>query len=124
MRPPIGQTIRYALKCRCPNCHQGRIFRGWPNKVWPRCPVCSLSFFREPGYYLGGMIITYILVAFMLLALYLLSLLLPSEALVAENTKLIFWTVFAILLTILVVKPAYSLWLALDFWIHPWSPTD
>jgi len=92
--------------------------------VLPRCPDCGLSYFREPGYYLGGMIITYILTAFILLAAYLLSLLLPVASIFSENLKFVFWTCLAVFLTLVLMRPAYSLWLSLDFWIDPWQPGE
>ena len=88
----------------------------------PKCPYCGLSYFREPGYYLGGMIITYILTAFIVVALYLVSLALPGSGTFSENFTFIFWACLAISLTILLMRPAYSLWLSLDFWIDPWQP--
>jgi uncharacterized protein (DUF983 family) len=113
-----------ALHCRCPNCRRGRIFRGWPNRVLPKCPDCGLSYFRESGYFLGGMIITYILTAFILLASYLLSLLFHGASSFSENVTFIFWGSLAVLLTFALVRPAYSLWLSLDYWIDPWRPGE
>jgi Protein of unknown function (DUF983) len=92
--------------------------------VLPRCPDCGLSYFRESGYYLGGMIITYIFTSFILVAAYLVSLLFPGAAIFSENFKFVFWTFLAILLTLVLVRPAYSLWLSLDFWIDPWQPDE
>lgn len=123
-RPSFPQLLLNALHGRCPNCRQGRVFRGWPNRVLPRCPDCGLSYFRESGYYLGGMIITYILTAFILLAAYLVSLLIPGAGAFSENFKFVFWTCLAILLTLVLVRPAYSLWLSLDFWLDPWQPDE
>jgi hypothetical protein len=92
--------------------------------VLPRCPHCGLAYFRESGYFLGGMIITYILTAFILLAGYLISLLLPGTAIVSENFKFAFWTGLAVVLTLVLVRPSYSLWLSLDFWVDPWQPDE
>jgi len=111
MRAPLSSVLANALHFRCPNCRKGPLFANWINKVLPRCPNCGLSYFRESGYYLGGMIITYVFTSFTLLAFYLLSLLLPG-----------FWSGAAILLALLYVRPAYSLWISLDFWIDPWEP--
>jgi uncharacterized protein (DUF983 family) len=123
-RPDFPKLLLNALQCRCPNCRQGRIFRGWPNRVLPKCPHCGLSYFRESGYYLGGMIITYIFTAFILVAAYLVSLLFPGAGIFSENFKFVFWASLAILLTLVLVRPAYSLWLSLDFWIDPWQPDE
>jgi uncharacterized protein (DUF983 family) len=123
-RPSFRQLLLNALHCRCPNCRRGRIFRGWPNRVLRRCPDCGLSYFRESGYFLGGMIITYILTAFILLAVYLVSLLVPAVGILSENLKFAFWACLAISLTLVLMRPAYSLWLSLDFWIDPWQPNE
>ena len=129
MRPPVGRALRAALRLRCPNCGQGRIFATWytsvlPNKVLRRCPHCGLPYYRESGYFLGGMIVTYILTAFTLLAAYLFSFLVPRIRIASENTSLMVWVAAAVGLTFFYVRPAYSLWLAADFWIDPWEPTD
>ena len=70
------------------------------------------------------MIITYMLTAFILLAAYLASLLLPGAGALSENSKFIFWICLAVLLTLVLVRPSYSLWLSLDFWIDPWQPRE
>ena len=123
-RPNFRKVLLNALHCRCPNCRRGRIFRGFPNRVLPKCPDCGLSYFRESGYFLGGMIITYILTAFILLAAYLVSLLFPGPSSFSENFQFVFWASLAVLLTFALVRPAYSLWLSLDFWIDPWQPGE
>lgn len=118
----VGGVLLNALHCRCPNCRHGKVFKGWPNRVLPKCPSCGLSYFRESGYYLGGMIITYILTAFIVVALYLVSLMIPAAANFSENFTYAFWAILAISLTLVLTRPAYSLWLALDFLIDPWTP--
>jgi uncharacterized protein (DUF983 family) len=123
-RPNFYKLLLNALHCRCPNCRQGRVFRGWPNRVLPRCPHCGLSYFRESGYYLGGMIITYILTAFIVLGIYVASLALPGAGSFSENLAFAFWACLAISLTLLLMRPAYSLWLSLDFWMDPWQPDE
>ncbi len=124
MRPPFRHALASAWQCRCPNCRQGSLFDGWFNKMLPQCPHCGLSYFRESGYYVGGMIITFALTAFVLIAVYLFLLLLPDAKVLSENTKFALWIVFAILLTVAFVRLSYSLWLSLDFWIDPWRPDD
>src|SRR5579862_8559278 len=79
VRPPIREAIANALRFRCPNCHVGPIFANWLNKILPRCPHCGLPYHRESGYYLGGMIITYILTAVVLVPLYVVTVFLPGN---------------------------------------------
>jgi uncharacterized protein (DUF983 family) len=118
----LSRVVLNALHCRCPNCRKGRIFQGWPNRVLPKCPVCGLPYFRESGYYVGGMIITYIFTAFIVVGVYLLSLVFPTTHTFSENVTFAMWAVFAISLMLVFMRPAYSLWLSLDFLIDPWQP--
>ncbi len=122
MRPPLGRVLGSALRWRCPHCGQGPIFGGLLNKVLPRCPRCGLSYFRESGYYVGGMIINYVLTVILVVAVYLLLLLLPDAAHLSWNAKYGLWLGFGILVAVCLVRHSYSLWLALDFWIEPWEP--
>lgn len=119
-RPPLGPVLLTAARCRCPRCRQGRLFRGWPNRVWRNCPVCGLVFLREAGYFIGGMILTYIFTVVVLLAVFGVSLLLPFRSGVSDNPFL--WTALGIALALGFIRPAYSLWLAIDYWIAPWPP--
>jgi uncharacterized protein (DUF983 family) len=119
-RPPFILTLRDALHYRCPHCHEGRIFVRWPNKMLPKCSVCGLSYFRESGYYVGGMIFTYALTAGMLLAVYLVLMLFPDWNSISENGRIIIWAVSAFVLSIVLSRPAYSLWLSVDYWLEPW----
>lgn len=51
---------------KCPRCQEGEAFEtgSWSFKksfdMAPRCPVCNLNYFPEPGYYYGAMFISYI----------------------------------------------------------------
>ena len=49
----------------CPRCRQGQIFRAPLRRgvlaMHQCCPVCSLQFEREPGYFLGAMYFSYLL---------------------------------------------------------------
>jgi hypothetical protein len=86
------------------------------------CAVCGLSYFRESGYYIGGMIITYGLTLAVVIPVFLLSLLLPDVKSVSEHAKLAAWILFAIPLSLVFMPYSYSLWLSLDYWMDPWKP--
>jgi uncharacterized protein (DUF983 family) len=47
----------------CPRCRQGAIFKGRLPRLamHERCPVCGLKYEREQGYFLGAMVVSYIL---------------------------------------------------------------
>lgn len=121
-RPALSDSLRNAVRRRCPNCRMGPIFARWPNKMLDKCPRCGLSYFRESGYYIGGMIFTYGLTAAVLLTAFLLGLLLPDFPAVSHFEQFALWVAFGIPVMLLVMPLGYSLWLNLDFWIEPWKP--
>jgi len=88
----------------------------------PRCPHCGLNYYPESGYYLGGMIMTYIATTFTLLAIYIPSLFLPESKTFSQNEGFAFWMIVAVLLAFAFVRNCYSLWLTINFWIDPWRP--
>jgi uncharacterized protein (DUF983 family) len=118
----LRSVIRDALRMRCPYCQRGCLLARWPNKIFPECSRCGLSFFREQGYYIGGMIITYGLTLALVIPVFLVSLLLPDLKTVSENARFALWVLFGIPLSFLLMPYAYSLWLHLDFWFEPWKP--
>jgi hypothetical protein len=88
----------------------------------PQCGVCGLPYFRESGYYVGGMIFTYALTAFALLVAYFALQIFPPAHPLSDNVRLAIWTAAAIALTIVLSRYGYSLWLSVDYWIEPWRP--
>ena len=123
MRPPLREMLLSAWRCRCPRCHDGPLFRGWPNRVLPQCPICGLKYFREEGYFVGGMVVTYILaMAVIVVVSLVVFFVLPENGLLSENGKMALWFASAILLTLAFLRRSYSLWISLDYWIEPWEP--
>jgi uncharacterized protein (DUF983 family) len=122
VRPPFRAALRDALRLRCPNCRLGPVLDRWPNKMLPRCPLCHLSFFRESGYYIGGMIVTYGLTLAIVIPIFLCSLFLPYFDGLSNYARYGLWVLFAIPLSLVLMPYAYSLWLSLDFWLDPWQP--
>jgi uncharacterized protein (DUF983 family) len=121
LRPPIHQAWQSFLHLRCPHCARGRVFGRW-FQVLQRCPSCGLAYFRESGYFIGGMIVDYIATAFLVTAIYLGQRLLPDFTRLSSETKLAMWLVFAILLALALMRHSYSFWLAADYWLEPWDP--
>lgn len=117
-RPPFQLIVRRALRWRCPNCGRGRLFRG-VFRMLSRCPECRLSYFPEQGYYLGAMIINYAATTAVVVTIFLMSLLVPDFTTLSTNSKILLWMGFAIGLSLLLVRHAYSFWLGIDFWIKP-----
>lgn len=52
----LPTMIRRALGQRCPRCAATGIFHGW-GELSEWCPGCGFGFEREPGYFVGAMII-------------------------------------------------------------------
>jgi uncharacterized protein (DUF983 family) len=62
---PIESSALALLDLRCPRCHQGPLFSYPAYKltqyaVMPeQCPVCSVAYEPEPGFYWGAMFVSY-----------------------------------------------------------------
>lgn len=61
-----GTKLYSILRFKCPHCHEGEFFvdRNPYNikragDILPACPVCKRDYSREPGFYYGGMYISY-----------------------------------------------------------------
>lgn len=121
LRPPLMQIVRRAARWRCPNCGRGALFRG-VFRMLPRCPKCGLSYFPEQGYYVGAMIINYGITTACVVAIFLISLLFPDFTSLSTNFKILLWMIFAVALSLLLMRHSYSFWLGLDFWVKPRQP--
>src|ERR1700740_1105899 len=88
------EVLSCALRCRCRNCHRGPIFKARFNQVLIQCPECGLGYFRESGYFVGGMILTYGLTIAVLIPVYLLTPLVPELAWLSETMKYVLWISF------------------------------
>lgn len=112
----VGRRIRAILLQRCPRCLEGKVFRGRFEMNDP-CPVCGLTFEREPGYFFGAMYVSYLLAVVFLTTFYFIG-----EMLLPEWNSL----VIALLAVIpyLPLMPAvfrYSrtIWMHFDRWASP-----
>lgn len=53
-RNPV--VVLRGLFRRCPYCGGGKIFSSW-FRLKPACPRCGFDFEREPGWWIGGLIV-------------------------------------------------------------------
>lgn len=75
MFAPKGTKLYSILHLKCPFCHEGEFFVGHPydlrhaGDLHKTCPVCHRKYEKEPGFYWGGMFVSYALsIAFSLIA--------------------------------------------------------
>ena len=63
-------NVIQVLKCKCPNCKEGKMFSKLGNlllfrapKMNAKCNQCNFKFEKEPGFFFGAMFVSYALVA-------------------------------------------------------------
>jgi uncharacterized protein (DUF983 family) len=104
------------LRLRCPRCGETKLFHG-VFAMHERCAHCGWVFEREEGYWTGAMAVN-LVVSELLVAVVVVPL-------AARQTPLL--PLFAIGLPIIVLLPCLfyrhskSLWMTLDFIVHPVS---
>ena len=111
------------LLLRCPYCGKGKLFRrGF--KMYERCPVCGWRYEREEGYWTGAiavnLVVTELLIALVVvpLAVWLALNHQPITLLVAIGLPMPF------ILPFLFFRHAKSLWMSIDFMVHPVDPEE
>jgi uncharacterized protein (DUF983 family) len=117
-RPPISLLLGRAWRCVCPRCGAGSLFHR-DVRMHRRCPVCDLSYYPESGFYLGGMILNYVVTVWIVIALYLVSLLVPDFVSWSINAKILVWMAFTVAVSLSLWRHTRSLWLALNYWVDP-----
>lgn len=120
VRPPLRDAFLSFLLVRCPRCRQGRLYARW-FRMFPRCPFCGLPYFREPGYFVGALIVNYTLSIFIVVGSFLATMMLPDMWSASTNIKFFAWCAFAAVVSLALTRHSRSLWLAVDYWIDPWS---
>lgn len=91
-------------------------------KMHERCPVCSLRYEREPGYFLGSLYISYGLACgFLLLGVWIGSLFFPEVDLG--------WIALAAIIAFVPLVPmvtryARVMWIFFDRWVWPTRPGE
>lgn len=88
------------------------------------CPVCGIPYYREPGYFVGAMIVNYIVTIFIVIVAYLVSRLIPPFWNASPETKITVWLIASVCLSLALVPWTRSLWIAVDFWVEPWAPNE
>lgn len=88
------------------------------------CPICGLPYYREPGYFVGAMIVNYAASILIVVLLYLVSIVLPGSWGASFETKLLAWFALTIVISLALMPHSRSFWLAMDYWLEPWQPEE
>jgi len=107
------------LKLRCPLCRRGRIFRG-AITMNTQCPECRFVFQREPGYFLGSLVIAYVLALAGVTAFAFMA----HAVFPALDWEWAFFTGFVLYLPVLPAgfRYARAAWMYFDHWLDPPGP--
>jgi hypothetical protein len=82
-----GNKLYSILHSKCPHCHEGQFFvDGNPyhlmkaGDILDQCPVCARRYTPEPGFYYGGMYVSYALGVALFVSIYVAILVLYPAA--------------------------------------------
>jgi uncharacterized protein (DUF983 family) len=119
----LTTSLIRGLFLRCPHCGKGKLFsRGFT--MYEKCPVCGWRFEREEGYWTGAiainLIITELLIALVVVPL-AVSLAMAQKPI---TLLLIIGLPLPFVLPLLFFRHAKSLWMSIDFMVHPADPEE
>jgi uncharacterized protein (DUF983 family) len=120
--PAFFTSLARGFRLRCPRCGHGALLRGaYGFRMRRECPVCGLDYFREPGYYVGAMIINYGITVVLIVGAYLISTFMREVWHTSSDWKILAWMGASIVISLSIVPLSRSLWLAIDYWVEPWA---
>lgn len=105
------RKLLVGLLLRCPNCEQGRVFRGL-FRMETTCAVCGARFERASGESLGGMVLNLGLAELLSIGGYFISDALWRPSLAFQLT---FWIGFNILFIVLFYRHSRALWVSVNY---------
>lgn len=108
------RRLRAALALRCPRCLEGRVWRSFLT-MYDACPVCGLVYEREPGYFTGAMVVSYV-IAVPTFGLIVIALLLLG---VDTPIALVGGGLFYLVLAPFILRYSRVIWLHFDWLIDP-----
>jgi len=119
----VMTSLKRGFLLRCPNCGRGKLFRkGFT--MYEKCSVCGWRFEREEGYWTGAvavnLVVTELLIAIIVVPLAIVF----ASANVSLVLLLIIGLPLPILLPFLFYRHAKSLWMSIDFIVHPAEPEE
>src|SRR5690606_13708704 len=116
-----GSKIYSIATCRCPKCHEGKMFPSGTlfhpmkfSKMNDYCPECGQSFEPEPGFYFGSMFVSYGINTALFIAFWILA------GFIVEDMSLtmILGFLFAVVIGLLPVIFRYSSSIWINCFVH------
>jgi uncharacterized protein (DUF983 family) len=114
----IVESLRRAIRLRCPRCGRGALFRGLFT-MHERCPVCGMLLEREQGYFVGAIYVNYAATVGITIAGFLV---LDAYTDLSITTQILLWSAFGIVFPLLFFRYSRSMWLGLEYFFNPESP--
>jgi len=111
----IRRLLRSWVLLKCPGCCEGTLFYGLFS-MHQNCPLCSLKFEREQGYFVGAIYLNYAATVAVAVPGYFFLDYLLNISLFAQ---LVIWIAFTLVFPLLFFRHSRSLWLALDTLFNP-----
>lgn len=106
---------RAIARLRCPRCREGKVWRGMLT-MNDDCPGCGLHFEREPGYFTGAMVTSYLLAVPVFAAAWLVLWLVVGLGILPA---FIVAVVIFLVLVPLIFRYSRVIWMHLDWSIDP-----
>lgn len=113
--PTLRTALTRALRERCPECGEGRVFRSHPFQNEDDCDECGWAFERGPGHWLGGSEINMLLTFPLGIAVSLPLVLMTS----GSAWSLALGAVLTVTLSLLTYRRSRCLFFALDHLLDP-----
>lgn len=103
-------SLGSVLRGRCPHCHRGKFYTGLLSDN-RRCPECGYDFHPEAGFYLGAMMVSYLVTAMLTIPLII------ALKIGGASTEALFLVpiLFYAFLGMFLLRYARVLWLHLEY---------
>ena len=116
-RVTLARLLVRALRRRCPRCGQAGIFGSY-YRLGDRCPRCKHLYAREPGYWVGAIIVN-MAVTEVLFGLFFVGGIFATAPDVQWLPLLVIGAVTNVMVPVLFFPLSKTVWIALDLYFNP-----
>jgi uncharacterized protein (DUF983 family) len=113
----LGRLLSRALRRRCPRCGHKKVFSGYYRLV-DRCPSCHHLYAREPGYWVGAIIVNLAMTEALFGVLFVGGIFATAPE-VQWLPLLVIGVVTNVLFPLLFFPLSKTVWVALDLYFNP-----